>query len=151
MYVCRTSTLSFPRRFQRGRRVFIVPNKCLTNRGETKERRRRRREGGEVVSRDRGSYIGCKVESREKEEERMRGEDIYIYKTDRSLLGSRHAEVHAEIERERERERYETESRPFSIRYVRFRFRVFRGTKGTKVPFSSSPPPPPRSLISADA
>ena len=116
MYVCRTSTLSFPRRFQRGRRVFIVPNKCLTNRGETKERRRRRREGGEVVSRDRGSYIGCKVESREKEEERMRGEDIYIYKTDRSLLGSRHAEVHAEIEREREsrtkrnrdRSRYDT-------------------------------------------
>lgn len=118
-----------------------------SGRDEREEEEEERERG--VVSRDRGSYIGCKVESREKEEERMRGEDIYIYKTDRSLLGSRHAEVHAEIERERERERYETESRPFSIRYVRFRFRVFRGTKGTKVPFSSSPPP--RSLISADA
>lgn len=85
-----------------------------SGRDEREEEEEERERG--VVSRDRGSYIGCKVESREKEEERMRGEDIYIYKTDRSLLGSRHAEVHAEIEREREsrtkrnrdRSRYDT-------------------------------------------
>lgn len=48
-----------------------------SGRDEREEEEEERERG--VVSRDRGSYIGCKVESREKEEERMRGEDIYIY------------------------------------------------------------------------
>lgn len=48
-----------------------------SGRDEREEEEEERERG--VVSRDRGSYIGCKVESREKEEERMRGEDIYVY------------------------------------------------------------------------